>query len=102
MLAGDAARVVEPFTGEGIFYAMASGELAARFIKEAIQTGDMRTLKHYAPAHRRLYHRRLWANRLAQAAVLHPQIASILFSVGGKYPALLRFLTRKVVGMTAG
>ena len=26
---GDAARVVEPFTGEGIYYAMRSGELAA-------------------------------------------------------------------------
>jgi Dehydrogenases (flavoproteins) len=26
---GDAARVVEPFTGEGIYYALRSGELAA-------------------------------------------------------------------------
>ena len=28
-LVGDAAQVVEPFTGEGIYYALASGELAA-------------------------------------------------------------------------
>src|SRR5205814_1422552 len=31
-LVGDAARVVEPFTGEGIYYALASGELAAKAI----------------------------------------------------------------------
>src|SRR5205085_5882989 len=29
---GDSARVVEPFTGEGIYYALASGELAAKAI----------------------------------------------------------------------
>ncbi len=32
LFTGDAARVVEPFTGEGIYYAIASGELAARSI----------------------------------------------------------------------
>src|SRR4029077_4031468 len=31
---GDAARVVEPFTGEGIYYALRSGELAASAIAE--------------------------------------------------------------------
>src|SRR5260370_25171014 len=31
-LVGDAARVVEPFTGEGIYYALRSGELAAQAI----------------------------------------------------------------------
>ena len=31
-LVGDAARVVEPFTGEGIYYALRSGELAAEAI----------------------------------------------------------------------
>src|SRR6266481_291869 len=31
-LVGDTARVVEPFTGEGIYYALASGELAAKAI----------------------------------------------------------------------
>jgi len=32
LFTGDAARVVEPFTGEGIYYALASGELAARHL----------------------------------------------------------------------
>ena len=39
-LVGDAARVVEPFTGEGIYYALRSGELAA----EAIVAGRARAI----------------------------------------------------------
>jgi geranylgeranyl reductase family protein len=38
-LVGDAARVVEPFTGEGIYYAMASGELAAGAIVRNVMGG---------------------------------------------------------------
>src|SRR5437764_1571146 len=37
---GDAARVVEPFTGEGIFYALRSGELAANAIVKIIRGED--------------------------------------------------------------
>ena len=35
---GDAARVVEPFTGEGISYALRSGELAAEAIRAIART----------------------------------------------------------------
>src|SRR5438309_4933798 len=34
---GDAARVVEPFTGEGIYYAVRSGELAANAIVKILR-----------------------------------------------------------------
>src|SRR2546430_11519311 len=37
---GDAARVVEPFTGEGIYYALRSGELAANAIVKIIRGED--------------------------------------------------------------
>src|SRR5438552_9268221 len=36
-LIGDAARVVEPFTGEGIYYAIRSGELAAEAIRAVVR-----------------------------------------------------------------
>ena len=36
-LVGDAARVVEPFTGEGIYYALRSGELAAATLLAALR-----------------------------------------------------------------
>jgi menaquinone-9 beta-reductase len=40
LLVGDAARVNEPVTGEGIYFALKSGELAARAIDQAFQMRD--------------------------------------------------------------
>jgi flavin-dependent dehydrogenase len=40
MLIGDAARLIDPFTGEGIGNAMVSGESAARVAVEAHRSGD--------------------------------------------------------------
>jgi geranylgeranyl diphosphate/geranylgeranyl-bacteriochlorophyllide a reductase len=44
LLAGDAAGVVAPASGEGIYYAMLCGELAARTGLEFLRTGDARVL----------------------------------------------------------
>ncbi|MEM1156038.1 MAG: geranylgeranyl diphosphate reductase, partial [Pseudomonadota bacterium] len=45
LLAGDAAGVVAPSSGEGIYYAMLGGQLAAESVQEFLQTGDARVLK---------------------------------------------------------
>ncbi len=89
-LVGDAARVVEPFTGEGISYALRSGELAAK----AIRDGDH---LQYAEAHRKLYSGRLWINALARHAVEHPRLATGLLRFLPNEKQLLSFLTTKVV-----
>jgi geranylgeranyl reductase len=44
VLAGDAAGVVAPASGEGIFYAMLGGRLAAEAAAERLRTGDARAL----------------------------------------------------------
>ena len=44
VLAGDAAGVVAPASGEGIFYAMTGGRLAAEAVDEFLATGDARAL----------------------------------------------------------
>jgi len=41
LLVGDAASLVDPFSGEGVGNATASGRLAAQFIDEAIERGDV-------------------------------------------------------------
>jgi flavin-dependent dehydrogenase len=90
-LVGDTARVVEPFTGEGIFYALASGELAARHISAKLPAESYRTL------HASLYRGRLWVNRLSRQAVLRPRIGSLALDLMRFQPRALAFLTSKIV-----
>ncbi len=45
LLAGDAAGVVAPASGEGIFYAMTGGRLAAQAAAEFLESGDARDLR---------------------------------------------------------
>ena len=45
VLAGDAAGVVAPASGEGIYYAMAGGRFAAGAVQRLLVTGDARALK---------------------------------------------------------
>ncbi|MBA2269407.1 MAG: NAD(P)/FAD-dependent oxidoreductase [Chthoniobacterales bacterium] len=97
-LIGDAARVVEPFTGEGIYYALRSGELAASAAVALVQSGDEKAAaSSYTAAHEQLYRGRLWVNRVARAAVLSPRLSSALLRAGVLHPRLLYLLTTKVV-----
>jgi menaquinone-9 beta-reductase len=99
-LVGDAARVVEPFTGEGIYYALRSGELAAQAIAKFIAGGSEHEVKRgYEREQRSMYSGRLWLNRLARAAVLSPRFASHILSLVRLQPAVLRMFTAKVVRM---
>jgi geranylgeranyl reductase len=45
IVAGDAAGVVAPASGEGIYYAMECGRLAAEAVEATLATGDTRALK---------------------------------------------------------
>ena len=96
LFVGDAARVVEPFTGEGIFYALRSGELAAAAAKDMIRGNAAKAARDYAAQHAAIYRGRLWVNALARGAVVSPKLGSILFKLARVHPAL-RLLTRKIV-----
>ena len=76
-LVGDAARVVEPFTGEGIYYALRSGELAAQAIVNVIAGATKNEFDAEYNAQRHAHvSRPLWINRLARARSLSPRVAS--------------------------
>ncbi len=59
ILAGDAAGVVAPSSGEGIYYAMASGRLAAESVDELLATGNTKALakarKRFMKEHGRVF-----------------------------------------------
>jgi geranylgeranyl reductase len=59
LLAGDAAGVVAPASGEGIYYAMFGGRLAADAAQEFLRTNDARALatarKRFMKAHGRVF-----------------------------------------------
>jgi flavin-dependent dehydrogenase len=96
-LIGDAARVVEPFTGEGIYYALRSGELAAQAIRAVIRDEDSSSaLQQFVQQHQQMYRGRLWVNQLARTAVVWPRLGSAFVRGAQIDPGLLRFLTRKI------
>jgi geranylgeranyl reductase len=59
VLAGDAAGVVAPSSGEGIYYAMLGGRLAADAAEECLKTGDAKALasarKRFMKLHGRVF-----------------------------------------------
>jgi geranylgeranyl reductase len=59
VLAGDASGVVAPASGEGIYYAMYGGRIAAEAAQEFLRTGDARALaqarKRFMKAHGRVF-----------------------------------------------
>lgn len=59
LLAGDAAGIVAPASGEGIYYAMLGGRLAAEAVSEYLLTGQAKALKlarkRFMRAHGRVF-----------------------------------------------
>ena len=66
VLAGDAAGVVAPASGEGIYYAMLCGRLAAVSVGEFLRTGDARALASARRSFMRLHGRVFWVLGIMQ------------------------------------
>jgi menaquinone-9 beta-reductase len=101
LLIGDAAGFYDPFTGEGVFTALRSAELAVETITRALRAGDVSVgaLATYERARREalggkervtralqflIGHRRL-ANLACHALARHPQVLDVLLGVFGDY-----------------
>lgn len=99
-LAGDATGYYDPFTGEGIYRAMAGGRLVGERLLEALEGGDAAAaLAHYERDLRRLYrgkhlverivgevvHRPLVFRHVAQRLQRHPEMADTLVGVTGDF-----------------
>lgn len=71
---GDAARVTEPVTGEGVYFALKRGELAAKSIEMAFDKGNFsaRELSSYETLCQKGFSFRKGINTLIRLLIRHP------------------------------
>jgi geranylgeranyl reductase family protein len=98
LLVGDAARVSEPVTGEGIYFAMRSGLLAAETIDFALRRGNLaaEVLAGYELNCRRAFRSRLALNAILRFAVYRPALLDPFIRLSAKNGRLLHSLVEAV------
>lgn len=76
ILLGDAARFYDPFTGEGIYRALAAGELASAIVDEALRVGDLsaRFLSRFDRQCRAAFGGKYLVERLVQEIIARPRL----------------------------
>jgi flavin-dependent dehydrogenase len=100
LLVGDAAGFFDPFTGEGIGMALRGAELAAQVLAEALRRGDLsrRSLAAYESLRRRAFSGRLRLDRLLQAIIRRPSLATRAGRKLRRDPRLADLLARVTAG----
>jgi geranylgeranyl reductase family protein len=101
VLAGDAGGMVNPFNGEGIAYALESGELAARVITQALARPTAgsreRVLQAYPRQLKDAYGGYYTLGRVFVDLIGKPSFMKFATRHGVKRPAVMRF-TMKLLG----
>jgi menaquinone-9 beta-reductase len=104
LLVGDAAGMVNPFNGEGIAYAMESGEILARVIAQALarptRAETERVLRGYPQALRQAYGGYYALGRTFVQLIGHPQLMRFATRHGMARPALMRFALKLLANLT--
>lgn len=97
LLAGDAARVVEPFTGEGIYFALSSGEAAAHAILKGLEANDETVAQAaYSDAHRALYKKRARVNTFTNWCARRPTRAVRVLGLLQYWPSSIATMLNQV------
>lgn len=104
LLCGDAGGFVNSFTGEGIYYAMVSGEIAASVLAEALKKNELseKTMMNY---------QRLWkseigtelerAFQISRVVLKRPDLVEKIIAVAAKKPEVKKILTDYCIGTIA-
>ena len=94
LLVGDAAGFFDPFTGEGIYAALRSAELAVETAVGALRTGDCsrRALADYGRARRRVFGAKARVTRALQFVISHRGLANLTARVLARRPGRLDVL----------
>jgi menaquinone-9 beta-reductase len=104
LLVGDSGGMVNPFNGEGIAYAMESGELAADVICQALsrttEAARERTLQGYVTALDQRYGGYYTLGRIFVKAIGHPEVMRLATRHGLPRPTLMRFTLKLLANLT--
>ena len=104
LLVGDAAGMVNPFNGEGIAYAMESGEILARTITQALararRSETERVLADYPRALSQAYGGYYALGRVFVKAIGRPQLMRFATRHAMSRPALMGFALKLLANLT--
>ena len=104
LLVGDAAGMVNPFNGEGIAYAMESGEIAARVVTQALAwpdaAGAERVLHGYPRVLADAYGGYYALGRAFVKAIGRPELMRFATRHAMSHPALMRFALKLLANLT--
>ncbi|MGI8434355.1 MAG: geranylgeranyl reductase family protein [Nocardioidaceae bacterium] len=104
LLIGDAGGMVNPFNGEGIAYAMESGEMAADVIVQSLSrtTADAseRALQGYVTALDQRYGGYYTLGRVFVQAIGNPRVMRLATRYGLPRPVLMRFTLKLLANLT--
>jgi len=104
MLAGDAAGMVNPFNGEGIAYAMESGEILSRVVAQALarptRAETARVLRSYPDALQDAYGGYYTLGRVFVELIGRPRLMRYATRAGMSKPALMRFALKLMANLS--
>jgi flavin-dependent dehydrogenase len=96
LVLGDAAGYVEPFTGEGIAWALASGLAVAPLAVRAIHDWQPALGEQWAALHGQIVARRQYFCRIVAQVLRHPALVQVLIALLGRMPALANPVVRRL------
>ncbi|MDQ6650816.1 MAG: geranylgeranyl reductase family protein [Actinomycetota bacterium] len=104
LLVGDAGGAVNPFNGEGIAYAMESGELAAEVVVQALARpagpARERALAAYPRELKARYGGYYTLGRVFVSAIGHPAVMKAATRHGLPHPLLMKFTLKLLANLT--
>jgi geranylgeranyl reductase family protein len=99
LFVGDAAGLVNPFNGEGIDYAMESGELAAQAGLAALESGDRARLLSYRAAVEHRFGSYFAVGRLFVRLIGDPKVMKACARYGLPRPTLMKLVLKLMANL---
>ncbi len=95
-LAGDAVRLLEPLTGEGIYSALITGEMVACNILSIDRMGLEKAMQNYRSQHRSFYGSRTLINSLVRWTLLDSRRSMKIMSILKLWPTAVSHMVELV------